>query len=270
MIDVADFQSEVIEASREQPVLVDFWAPWCGPFRILGPVLEKLAAENGGRWKLAKVNTDEQPTLASRYRISSIPAVKLFVDGEVRAEFIGALPEERVRKWLDEHLPTKTRQRLAEAAAAFDAADQETAVAIADEVLQEEPENPDAMLLLARARVFDTPERARELAREAARARPAHIQSAQAVETVATLIEAAVAADGLPEGAGKEEFARGLRALATGEVDAALAAFVQSIRKDRRYNDDAARKACLALFSVLGERHPLTRKHRRDFDMAVF
>lgn len=111
-----EFDTAVIALSRRVPVLVDFWAPWCGPCRTLKPMLEKLATEYGGRFVLAKINSDEAQTVAARYAVRSIPAVKLFVNGNVVDEFAGALPEGQVRAFLDRHLPDEAeRLRLSAA-----------------------------------------------------------------------------------------------------------------------------------------------------------
>lgn len=100
-----DFQSQVLDASHKQAVLVDFWAPWCGPCQALGPTLEKAAGEFAGRVTVLKLNTDEEGQIASQYGIRSIPAVKLFRDGKVAAEFVGAQPLSAVRQFLTQHLP---------------------------------------------------------------------------------------------------------------------------------------------------------------------
>lgn len=95
------FREDVIETSHKKPVLVDFWAPWCGPCRILGPTLEKLARESKGAWRLVKINSDKHPDLTRRFGVRGIPTVKAFVDGEVVDEFVGAMPEPELRRWLD-------------------------------------------------------------------------------------------------------------------------------------------------------------------------
>ena len=115
LYEVEDFTKDVIDRSRTVPVLVDFWAEWCGPCRTLGPVLERLAGKAGGRWVLAKVDTDRNQELAARYGIRGIPNVKLFVDGEVANEFTGTLPESAVAQWLERALPDPLRNEVARA-----------------------------------------------------------------------------------------------------------------------------------------------------------
>ncbi|KAB2968577.1 tetratricopeptide repeat protein [Zoogloea sp.] len=112
----SEFDSKVLALSRRVPVLVDFWAPWCGPCKTLKPLLEQLAREYGGRFVLVKINSDEAQAVAARYAVRSIPAVKLFIGGEVVDEFMGALPEGQVRAFLDAHLPDEA-ERLRHAAA---------------------------------------------------------------------------------------------------------------------------------------------------------
>jgi putative thioredoxin len=118
MSDKPTFKSEVIDKSHQKPVVVDFWAPWCGPCRTLGPVLEKLAHEAGGTWRLVKINADHHPDLVREYGIRGIPAVKMFIDGRVAADFVGSLPERAVKDWLAQHVPAKEEGEKASAAEA--------------------------------------------------------------------------------------------------------------------------------------------------------
>jgi putative thioredoxin len=265
MIDVANFQAEVLDASHEQPVLVDFWAPWCGPCRQLGPILEKLSAEENAGFVLAKLNTDQDQATAARYGIRSIPAVKLFVDGEVVDEFIGALPEPQVRAWLQRAIPSETRRLVSEARAALEAGAGEDAEARLEEALALEPTNAEAALLLAKRIVFRDPARAEQLSRTP----DAAFDEVQSVQRVAALLTHG-APDDLPESPARDALRQGIAELQAGNVEGAMAALLESVRVQRDYQDDMARKTLLALFTLLGDRDELTRQYRRALERALF
>lgn len=265
MIDVSNFQDEVLAASHEKPVLVDFWAPWCGPCRQLGPILEKLSAEEGAGFVLAKLNTDLDQATAAQYGIRSIPAVKLFVDGEVVDEFIGALPEAQVRAWLQKAIPSETGRLVQAAQAALEAGAVEDAEAVLEEALTLEPSNAEAATLLAKLVLLRDPVRAEQLSRTSGAA----FDDAQAVQRIAALLQGGAPA-GLPVSPAREAFQQAVEALQAGEMENALAALVDSVRRERDYEDGIARKTLLASFNLLGDRHELTLKYRRALERALF
>ncbi len=267
--DVENFQAEVIEKSFQAPVLVDFWAPWCGPCQVLGPVLEKLASEEGTAWTLAKINTDENQEVSMQYGIRGIPAVKLFVDGEVVNEFTGALPERAVRQWLDDALPSESKKLLAQAEAALDASQPDLAEPLLRRVVAEEPSNTKARLLLARLLAFSNPEEALALT-QVEITDPGQLQIQDAIQTIAHLTTLNTTPGALPDEPGQTPYREALQAIVQQDFDTALARLIDVLQQNRYYHDDGARKAGIALFTLLGMQHPITLKHRRTFDMWLY
>lgn len=262
--DTDDFARDVLSASREAPVLVDFWAPWCGPCRVVGPVLEQMAAEEASgekRWTLRKVNTDQHPELMQQYGIRGIPAMKLFVDGEVVGEQTGALPEYMLKQWLDGILPTETGRLVAEARQRLEDGDRGGAIEALEAASGASgPDGDTARLLLARLSVLDDPERARDLASGL------FSTEAEAVRTVADHLTR----DAFPEGASRETYAEAHASLARGDVDTALGALIDIVGRDRAYDDDGARKLIVALFQTLGEDDPTVKRHRPVFNRTLY
>ncbi len=266
--DVNNFESEVLQRSYTTPVVVDFWAEWCGPCRILGPVLERLAGEAEGEWVLAKLNTEEHPDIAAEYGIRGIPAVKMFVDGRATAEFVGALPDFQVRSWLSQSLPDKFRKHLDSARSLLEGGKEEEARRTFEEVLRKDPHNDQARTQLARLLLFEDAARAGELVKGIEIGD--HAELADAIRTVAQLAEKTQSPGRLPAGPAQESYAAAARAFLREDFEQALRLFIGVIRSDRFYDDDGARKGCIAIFKLLGEEHSLTQEYRRDFSSALY
>jgi putative thioredoxin len=269
----AEFDTAVIARSREVPVLVDFWAAWCGPCRVLGPVLEKLAGERGGDFELVKVDTDRNPASAGRFQVRGIPHVVLFKGGQPVDQFTGALPETAVRAFLNKHCPSATDRHVAAGLARLAAGDAAGAEAALAQVLAANPGHAGARLGMARV----------ALQRRDAAAVHAHVERIppQAPEReVGAHLEAAAALVDAVAGAGDEatvaarvanqpddleaRFALGVHHLAAGRHREALDAFLAVVERDRKWRDQAARKAMLTVFGVVGVRDPLANEYRRQ------
>jgi putative thioredoxin len=274
----ADFERDVLEASRRTPVLVDFWAPWCGPCRALKPILEKLAAEYGGKFLLAKVNTDENPEIAARYGVRGIPNVKAFVDGKLANEFTGAQPESAVRRFLATIVPSPAEvlRRAAQDLVAqgdFDAAEAKLREAIALEPASHAAHGDLAALLAARGDLAGAEAALTVIPEHLRDERVAGLLTRIGVERKrASLADAATLkaeADARPEDlAARLAYAE--RLVVDGQYRPALEELIEVVRRDRADARERARKAVLEVFGLAADQPDLVSEYRRRLASALY
>ena len=277
------FMQDVIEASREVPVIVDFWAPWCGPCKQLGPILEKVVRDARGAVRLVKIDIDKNPMIAGQLRIQSIPAVYAFKDGRPVDGFMGALPESQVRSFVQRLVGQAAASPIAEALeqarAALDAGDDGTAGAIFGEVLKYEPENAAALAGLAQVSLnAGDVARAKELIGRV----PANGRNDSFVAGVASAIELA---EQVGEVGDIQDLSRRVEQNPDdhqARFDLAMALFAKRryreaadhlldiVKRDRNWNEDAARKQLVKFFEAWGPKHELTTAVRRQLSSIMF
>jgi len=272
-----NFESAVLERSVQVPVLVDFWAEWCGPCKVLGPVLEKLAGEYAGDFVLAKVNVDENQGLAAAFGIQGIPAVKLFKDGDLASEFTGALPEPMLREFLGKFLPTAADKQALEAQGLEAQGKSADAKSLYQTILDADANHPQALLGLGRLAMdrgesdaaleyLDTISIIADERKEADRLIARLNLQSGATENLAALREKVKVEPN--DIAARFELAQ---ALAGAErYEEALREFLQVVKADREFQDDGARKAIVQIFEVLGSDHPLTDQYRSELAKVLF
>lgn len=281
MIDAnqTSFSRDVIDASREVPVLVDFWAPWCGPCRMLGPMLEKLEAEYGGRFRLVKVNSDENPELAAQFRVRSIPYVVAFVDGQPVDAFVGVLPEGQLRAFLAKLLPDPSEIERRKALKLADAGAWDEAAAALRASIALDPGNDAARLDLATLLLERMPPPVTEARIDEAREILAHVSAAAKLEAryraLQTHLDSLAQAARLPS---VEELQRRIEAqpgdlqarldlarlyIAQRRFEPALEQLLEIVSRDRKFGDDIGRKTMLAVFEMAADQPALVSQYRR-------
>jgi len=272
-----DFEAKVIHRSQEIPVLVDFWAPWCEPCKTLTPVLEKLAKQYEGRVELVKVNMDESPMLAQVLRIQSIPAVKLFLNGAIQDEFMGAYPEPEVVQFLENNLPSEAVEDAVLGMQMLQQGDSAGAARIFEQVLASDPKNPVALIGSGHLRVDDGDlDGARELVAQINEVDLEKITERQQLERLLGALRARIYLNGHVEPAPEQptekagKFAQACRAALEGNHGPALETFLEFVRTDRKFMDDGGRLAMLAVFDLLPQGHPLVMEYRQKLSSILF
>jgi putative thioredoxin len=304
---LATFAADVLEASREVPVIVDFWAPWCGPCKTLGPALEKAVTEANGAVRLVKVNIDENPEIAQQLRIQSIPTVYAFRNGQPVDGFMGAIPESQLKAFVSQLAaggsgqdqgdghdhgdghgdghghghggPEHTAEVLAVAADALAKGDVATAAQAYGHVLQDEPGHPGAVAGLASSYLKSGDIERAKSTLQLVRPDGATDEAIRAVEAELKLREAAPGPgetsplkEKLAQNANDHQarFDLALALDAAGDRDAALTELLDIVRRDRKWNEDAARKQLVILFEAMGPTDPRTIEARRKLSSLLF
>ncbi len=271
-VDTANFPQDVLQRSREVPVVVDFWATWCQPCLVLGPILEKVAADSGGSFELVKVDVDSNQELAAQYGVQGIPMVVAFRDGKIADSFTGALPEPDVRRWIEGILPTELDLMVDQARTALLADDDVTSEHILRQVLDQQSDHSEAGASLASMLIErgETDEAMIVLGRLAPDSEVDRLQSAARLKASSgqdlSELEAKLAADTSNEDA-RIDLAKELAARS--EFEPALDHLLVVVRAKGPKKDDA-RVATLDIFGVLGDEHPLTQTYRRQLATALF
>lgn len=265
----SDFEYEVIAFSKQVPVIVDFWAEWCRPCKTLTPLLEKYALESQGTFRLAKVNVDDNPNLALRFNVRSIPNVKAFRDGQVVSEFLGLQPEPRVKEFIRNLAPSQIDLLLEKGQSQLESMNWIEAGSSFRQFLTKSPNHPAGMLGLIKAYLMqgNFSEVSQILDEFPSSPEYAHMEI---LRPLFIALRRERSNQTIGDDPLHATYHNALHLIMRGNLPAAMDGIIDILRQDKQYHNDEARKVLLGLFEVLGDNHPLTQQYRRELAMVLF
>jgi putative thioredoxin len=265
----ADFEYEVIQFSQQTPVVVDFWADWCIPCKTLGPILTNLTEQRKGEFRLAKVDVDENPKLANRFNIRGIPAVKGFRDGQVISEFTGVIPEDQIRKFLDELVPGPSDLQLEKGNSLLKTEAWERAETAFRQVLEERPQHPGALLGLAKCLLTQGEgSQTIDLLNQFPASR--EFSSAQQLRPLAVALTRNKQRTSETDNLLAATYQRALHLISIGNLPAAMDGLLAILKEDKHYQQDEVRQVMVSLFEILGNDNPTTRQYRAEMASILY
>jgi putative thioredoxin len=260
-VDEMTFERDVIQKSHEKTVVVDFWAAWCGPCRMLGPVLERLAGEPDSNFILAKVDVDANPSLSMRFGVQGIPAVKAFRDGQVAGEFVGAQPEPRVRQFIQQVAPASGAERRWDEAAV-----------LYQQTLEENPANVQARLGFAKTLIGQGQGCKAKVYLSDLKNETVTVESAERLLPVAEFLcsVAEKGNDNAEVTVVEAQYRQAARLFSQGKLAPAMDGLLDVLRHNKNYRNGQAKAVMLGVFELLGDEDPLTSAYRREMASILF
>jgi putative thioredoxin len=265
-----NFEYEVVAYSQNTPVLVDFWAEWCQPCKILGPLLEKIVQEAGGELRLAKVNIDQNPNLAMQYNVRSIPTVKAFIEGQVVGEFVGMQPESRLREFISKLTPpSPIKLDIEKGQGLLSLHNWSEAEGILRKALVQKPETPEIELGLAKALLaLNQPQEALDLLESIPSGRE-YAQAQLLLPYTQSLLEHQKGL--LPDESTLDAvFANSLRLASQGKFAMAVDGLLDILREDKKFKGGLVKQIILGILEIMGEADPQTREYRAELASVLF